>query len=53
MFAEENGCLPYNSYTKQFVSDSNNLTLKFVSDMRRHTTGIQLDFTETWQGKKS
>ena len=51
VFAEQVGCIKANSNLKQFVSDNNNLTLRFVSDKRDHTTGFQLSFTETWEGK--
>ena len=48
---EELGCLDeYVPYNKYLVSDSNNVTLRFVSDESGNSAGFELTFEETQEG---
>ena len=50
-WAEELGCLEKNIFGKYIVSDSNNMTLRFVTDEEGHREGFEILFEETWEGK--
>ena len=49
-WAEELGCLEKNIFGKYIVSDSNNMTLRFVTDEEGHREGFEILFEETWEG---